>query len=62
MAIEHVNALEFLLQRRERVSAVPTRWIDSSMVYRLAIYGVIPPRGPVAAAVVAIYLESTMAG
>ncbi len=47
-----VAELEPLLQRRDRVRALPTWPLDTAMVSRLIFYGVIPPAAWVAAALV----------
>lgn len=59
---QQMNDLEVLLQRRERVLAAPSWPIDLSMLYRLLFYFVIPPLAWVAAAMVEIYLESSLGG
>ena len=57
---EPMARLELLMQRRDRVLALRTWPFNVSVVYRLVIYGVIPPIAWTAAALVEVMLEGML--
>ena len=59
---EAMAALETLLQRRDRIAALPTWPLNTAMVSRIVIYGVIPPLAWVLAALVEQLIEALLAG
>lgn len=62
LTMEHVSALEPLLQRRDRVESLATWPLNLAMVSRLLIYGVIPPAAWVGAALVERFVEGILEG
>jgi hypothetical protein len=55
--IDHINQLEILLQRRERVLAVSTWPVDITIVQRFLLYIVIPPLAWIGAALVELMID-----
>ena len=58
--IQHINQLEPLLQRRERLKAIHTWPFDMSVVSRLLLYFIVPPLAWLGAAFVEIVLDSVL--
>ena len=59
---DEIAALEPLLKRRDRVGDISTRPINTSMMSRLIVYGVIPPVAWTAAAFVELLIEDLFGG
>jgi len=57
---QHIEALEPLLQRRERIHGIATWPLNISMVSRLIIYGVIPPAAWIGAALMERLIEELL--
>lgn len=57
-----VSTLEMLLQRRDRIRALPAWPLDLAMTSRLVAYGVLPPLAWVTAAIVEQYLGEVLGG
>jgi hypothetical protein len=62
LAPDAVAALESLLQRRDRVRALSTWPLNTAMISRLIIYGIIPPVAWFAAAVVEFLVTDALSG
>lgn len=60
LTVKHVDSLESLLQRRERLKAVHTWPLDVAVVYRLLLYVIVPPLAWLGAAYVEILLGGVL--